>query len=103
MHPERWLESLAVGNIETLDGRLQPEPLYTQVPAFAAADRGMIDILGTTRDGRLALIELKTDEDLHLPLQGVDYWSRVAWHRSRGEFQYPAISPDAMSRRRSRC
>ncbi|HSZ61114.1 MAG TPA: hypothetical protein VK828_04925 [Terriglobales bacterium] len=87
MHPERWLESLVTSNLEALDGRLRPEPIYTQVPAFAAADRAMIDILGTTREGRLAVIELKADEDLHLPLQGVDYWSRVAWHQSRGEFQ----------------
>jgi hypothetical protein len=87
MHPERWLESLVAGDIESLDGRLRPGPVYAQVPAFAAADRAMIDILATTREGRLAVIELKADEDLHLPLQGVDYWSRVAWHQSRGEFQ----------------
>jgi hypothetical protein len=36
MHPERWLESLVVGNLAALDGRLRPEPLYAQVPAFAA-------------------------------------------------------------------
>src|SRR5207237_1552718 len=23
---------------------------------------------------------------IHLPLQGLDYWSRVAWHHARGEF-----------------
>jgi hypothetical protein len=23
----------------------------------------------------------------HLPLQGLDYWSRVVWHHARGEFQ----------------
>jgi len=86
MHPERWLESLVFANIAALDGRLRPESIYAQVPAFAAADRAMIDILATTRDARLAVIELKADEDIHLPLQGVDYWSRVAWHQSRGEF-----------------
>jgi hypothetical protein len=31
-------------------------------------------------------VELKADEDIHLPLQGVDYWSRVEWHHARGEF-----------------
>jgi hypothetical protein len=46
----------------------------------------MIDVLVATREGRLAVIELKADEDIHLPLQGIDYWSRVAWHHSRGEF-----------------
>jgi len=86
MHPERWLESLVAGDIAALDGRLRPETVYTQVPAFAAADRAMIDILAATRESRLAVIELKADEDIHLPLQGVDYWSRVAWHQSRGEF-----------------
>jgi len=86
MHPERWLESSVVANIEALDGRLRPEWVYSQVPAFSAADRAMIDILAMTRESRLAVIELKADEDIHLPLQGVDYWSRVAWHQSRGEF-----------------
>lgn len=85
MHPERWLESLVAGNVAALDGRLREEFVYSQVPAFAAADRAMIDILAETREARLAVIELKADEDIHLPLQGVDYWSRVAWHQSRGE------------------
>jgi hypothetical protein len=97
MHPERWLESLVVTNVAALDGRLRPEPVYAQVPAFAAADRAMIDILATTRETRLAVIELKADEDIHLPLQGVDYWSRVAWHQSRGEFAqfgyFPGCEP----------
>jgi hypothetical protein len=61
--------------------------LYSQVPAFSASDRAMIDLLTSTREGRLAVVELKTDEDTHLPLQGLDYWSRLAWHHSRGEFQ----------------
>lgn len=86
MCPERWLEALVAGNVAKLDGRLRPERVYAQVPAFAAADRAMIDILAITYEARLAVVELKADEDLHLPLQGVDYWSRVAWHQSRGEF-----------------
>jgi hypothetical protein len=86
MHPERWLESLVTGDVAALDGRLRPDFIYAQVPAFAAADRAMIDILAQTHETRLAVIELKADEDIHLPLQGVDYWSRVAWHQSRGEF-----------------
>jgi hypothetical protein len=35
----------------------------------------------------LAILELKADEDIHLPMQGIDYWARVEWHRSRGEFE----------------
>jgi hypothetical protein len=87
MHPERWLESAVLGNVAALDRRLRTEPVYSQVPAFSASDRAMIDVLSLTREGRLAVIELKADEDIHLPMQGVDYWSRVAWHQSRGEFR----------------
>jgi hypothetical protein len=87
MHPERWLESMVAGNVEALDGRLRIDAVYSQVPAFSAADRAMIDVLTLTRENRLAVVELKADEDLHLPLQGVDYWSRVAWHQERGEFR----------------
>jgi hypothetical protein len=86
MHPERWLESVARDNVAALDGRLRTECVYRQVPAFSAADRAMIDVLAITHANRLAVIELKADEDIHLPLQGVDYWARVEWHRSREEF-----------------
>jgi len=85
--PERWLESVVVQDVGALDDRLDGDCLYSQVPAFAASDRAMIDVLGVTREGRLAVLELKADEDIHLPLQGVDYWARVEWHRARGEFQ----------------
>ena len=86
MHPERWLESLVVANVSVIDGRLNSQSLYSQVPAFSASDRSMIDVLTTTREGRLAVVELKADEDIHLPLQGLDYWSRVEWHHTRAEF-----------------
>ena len=87
LHPERWLESLVVRKVAAVDERLDADCLYSQVPAFSAADRAMIDVLTLTRDGRLAVVELKADEDIHLPLQGLDYWARVAWHHARGEFQ----------------
>lgn len=87
LHPERWLESLVMKNICALDDDLEPRWRYSQVPAFSAADRAMIDVLAVTRDGRLAVLELKADEDIHLPLQGIDYWARVAWHHQRGEFR----------------
>ncbi len=87
LHPERWLESLVVQNVAVVDERLDKACLYSQMPAFSASDRAMMDVLTATRDGRLAVVELKADEDIHLPLQGLDYWSRVAWHQARGEFQ----------------
>jgi hypothetical protein len=95
MQPERWLESVLRRDVEPLDAHLNAAHVYTQVPAFAAADRGMLDLLGVTDEGRLAVIELKADEDLHLALQGLDYWVRVRWHHLQnpdqmtglGEFQ----------------
>jgi hypothetical protein len=86
LRPERWLESLVVRDVSMVDDRLDSSCQYSQVPAFSAADRAMIDVLTSTRAGRLAVVELKADEDIHLPLQGLDYWSRVEWHHSRGEF-----------------
>ena len=95
MQPERWLESELRRDVSLIDGRLDAAHVYTQVPAFAAADRGMLDLLSVDKDGRLAVIELKADEDLHLALQGLDYWVRVRWHQRQnpdpnsglGEFQ----------------
>jgi len=95
MQPERWLESVLRRDISAIDAHLDPAHVYTQVPAFAAADRGMLDLLSVDRDGRLAVIELKADDDLHLALQGLDYWVRVRCHHQQnpdaasglGEFQ----------------
>ncbi len=51
--------------------------VYTQVPALATGDRGLLDMLTLDHAGRLLVMELKADEDLHLPLQALDYWIRV--------------------------
>jgi hypothetical protein len=84
---ERWLESLVRRDVTLIDSQLDPDCVYSQVPAFAATDRAMIDLLTVTKSRRLAVLELKADEDIHLPLQGLDYWSRVNWHHQRKEFQ----------------
>lgn len=94
MHSERWLESLVIGDVSVVDERLDSRSPYSQVPAFSAADRAMLDVLTITHEGRLAVVELKADEDIHLPLQGLDYWSRVEWHHTRGEFQRFGYFPD---------
>ena len=79
--PEPWLESLITRDVYAIDERLDSRFVYSQVPAFASSDRGMIDVLTCTLDGRLAILELKADEDIHLPLQGLDYWARVRRHQ----------------------
>jgi hypothetical protein len=83
---EAWLESCVRASIESVDATLALAPIYGQVPAFAAAERGVIDLLAIDRNGRLAILELKASEDIHLPLQALDYWLRVKWHLDRGEF-----------------
>lgn len=85
--PERWLESVVRADPTRLDAQLDPRYFYSQVPALAAGDRGVIDLLGVTRQGRLVVIELKASEDLQLPLQAVDYWLRVWRHLVEGNFQ----------------
>ncbi len=68
---------------ERLIPRFDPRYVYTQVPAIAGAgDRGMLDLLGVTEDGRLAVIEVKASDDLQLALQGLDYWIRVRHHHA---------------------
>jgi hypothetical protein len=85
--PERWLETMVAADPARIDPRLDPRHLYAQVPAFSAGDRGIIDLLGVMRDGRLAVLELKAGEDIHLILQAVDYWLRVRWHQQRDDFR----------------
>lgn len=87
LQSERWLESLLFEDITRLDPMLSPEHVYSQVPAFSGADRGVIDLLAATRRGRLAVVELKVQEEINLPLQGLDYWLRVKWLQSRQQFQ----------------
>jgi len=77
MQPERWLEARLRAEIVELLPGLRQDLLYAQVPALSTGDRGLLDLLTLDRNSRLAVIELKADEDLHLPLQALDYWIRV--------------------------
>jgi hypothetical protein len=85
--PEQWLETLALADATRLDAQLNPAQLYSQVPALAAGDRGVLDLLGVTWRGRLVVIELKASEDIQLPIQAVDYWLRVRRHQREGDFE----------------
>lgn len=82
LQPERWLESVLRRDLSVLDPLLGSGPVYSQTPAFASASRTLLDLLTVNRQGRLVVLELKADDDLHLPLQALDYWARVrALHR----------------------
>ncbi|HEY1986303.1 MAG TPA: hypothetical protein VGG85_12880 [Terracidiphilus sp.] len=77
LQPERWLEARVRVCIADLLPGLRGDTLYSQVPALSSGDRGLLDLLTLDRNSRLTVIELKADEDLHLPLQALDYWIRV--------------------------
>ena len=98
-NPEAWLESAVRANLSTIDASLVPHPLYGQVPAIAGQDRTVLDLLAVDHTGRLAVLELKAAQDLHLPLQALDYWLRVKWHLDRGEFSRYGYFPGIELRR----
>jgi hypothetical protein len=91
--PERWLETLVLEDSTRLEASLDPQHLYSQVPALRAGDRGVLDLLGVTRRGRLVVMELKTSEDIQLPLQAVDYWLRVRRHQRERDFERQGYFP----------
>lgn len=100
LQPERWLESILRPDLSILDTALGTGPVYSQTLALASSSRSLLDLLTVTRQGRLAVIELKADDDLHLPMQALDYWARVrALHRAgeiarRGYFPGVVLSSD---------
>ena len=84
MAPERWLESRLRSALPEMLPELRSDLVYNQVPALSTGDRGMLDLLTLDHNARLVVVELKADEDLHLPLQALDYWIRVrALHADR--------------------
>jgi hypothetical protein len=85
--PERWLETLLLEDPTKLDAHLDPRFLYSQVPALTTKDRGVLDLLGVTRQRRLVVIEIKASEDIQMPVQAVDYWQRVRRHQQAGDFE----------------
>lgn len=92
-YPESWLESQVRRDVRVIDPTLLAEPVYTHPLSIAGADRGIIDLLACDDRGRLVVVELKASEDIHLPLQGLDYWMRVKWHLDRGDFQTRGYFP----------
>ncbi len=83
---ERWLESLVIRGHRLLNDRFR-EVIYSQVPSYLDGQRKVLDLLTVTDSGRLAVLELKTERNLDLIFQGLDYWERVRQHLCREEFQ----------------
>ncbi|HET6931750.1 MAG TPA: hypothetical protein VFI45_15590 [Candidatus Acidoferrum sp.] len=83
---ERWMQTLVHQDVTRIDIALDPEHVYEQVFAQVAGQHGILDLLCVTRNRRLAILELKATENVDLPLQAADYWSRIRWHQSQGDF-----------------
>jgi hypothetical protein len=83
---EAWLESILRRDVSKLDPGLIIAPLHAQFRTSHGRSTGVrpIDLLALRHDGRLAVIELKVNEDREHVFQGVDYWRRVEAHRRRG-------------------
>ena len=93
--PERWLESIVREDVTRIDAALDTRFVYAQVFANSGGEHGILDLLTMTRSGRLAIIELKASEHIHLPLQAADYWLRVRRHLLRGEIARYGYFPHA--------
>ncbi|QQS45809.1 MAG: hypothetical protein IPM66_18025 [Acidobacteriota bacterium] len=93
LRTEAWLESKIRSDIRALDARLDDRFVYSQIPAWQGDERSVIDLLAVTCRGRLVVIEIKSSEDMHLPLQGLDYWLRIEQARSRGELARRKLFP----------
>lgn len=80
MAPEAWLESILRRNIKLLDGNLVLSPIYNQF----RTSNDKIDLLALRKDGRLVVIELKTQPDRGAVFQVADYWRKIELQRRRG-------------------
>jgi len=93
---EAWLESILRRDISKLDPGLIIAPLHAQFRTSHGGPTGArpIDLLALRHDGRLAVIELKVNEDREHVFQGVDYWRRVEAHRRRGHISTARLFGD---------
>lgn len=84
--PERWLEALVREDVTRIDPALDSRFVYSQLFAQAGGEHGILDLLTVTRAGRLAILELKATEHIHLPLQAAGYWHRIRRHLELRDF-----------------
>ena len=82
--PECWLDASVRANLELIDANLLPDRLHGEVLTQSGLASGRADLLAISREGRLTVLELKAGEDIHLPLQALDYWMRIACHSKEG-------------------
>ena len=92
-NPERWLESLVIGNLPSL----VPDatgPVYAQVPTYIDGRRKVLDLLTVDRKNRLLVLELKVEKELGIVFQALDYWQRVCAHLAHGDLGSQGYFPN---------
>ncbi|MDQ2746377.1 MAG: hypothetical protein M3T96_03850 [Acidobacteriota bacterium] len=87
---EAWLEAILRRDINLLDRNLILSPIHQQFRA--GGDR--IDLLALRKDGRLIIIEVKTQPDAQMVYQAADYWRKIELQRRSGSLNKAKIFGD---------
>jgi len=87
LRAEDWMEELLRRDLSQVEPLCDARYVYSQVPVCAGVQRDVLDLLAVRRDGVLCVMELKAEENLGFPLQGLDYWLRVRRHQQQGDFE----------------
>ncbi len=80
---EAWLEAILRRDINLLDRNLVLSPIHQQFRT--GGDK--IDLLALRKDGRLIVIEIKTQPDVQMIFQAADYWRKIELQRRKGNLQ----------------
>jgi hypothetical protein len=55
-------------------------------------------LLALDRNGNLVIVEVKAAEDISLPIQALDYYTRLRLHIDRGQIQASSLYPNRVVR-----
>ncbi len=92
---EAWLEAILRRDVSRLEPNLILAPIHAQFRAFADAKQARpIDLLAIRTDGRLVVIELKTNADREHVFQAIEYWRTVELQRRNGNLQHSRLFGD---------
>ncbi|MCZ2153723.1 MAG: hypothetical protein LC114_07460 [Bryobacterales bacterium] len=94
LYPERWLEAMVRQNVEKIDPLIDPSTLRRQVSGRVGTDHSRTDLLALDRNGQLVILEIKVAEDPTLPIQALDYYSRLRVQLLRGEIDNGLLFPN---------
>lgn len=97
-YPERWLEGVVRDGIRRIDPLIDPHSVRRQVTGFLGIHHTRTDLLALDRNGHLVIIEVKVAEDIALPIQALDYYTRLRLHIDRGQIQASSLYPNRVVR-----